>query len=162
MCTDRLLKCKVPTIVRRLPRKIEERAQWKGMLHSPVLPPPQSYCITSTFYNTASEFQNWVLLYAIPVLEGILPEPYYGHFGKLICAISILLSCEIDRSLLTRAEMYLNDFCKGMEELYGKWLTWVMYRVKSCIVLLWFMFLCLLTILPGLSVLKKTLIYFQA
>ena len=29
-CDERLLKIRVPTIVRRLPRKLEERAQWKG------------------------------------------------------------------------------------------------------------------------------------
>lgn len=74
---------------------------------------------------TASEFQNWMLLYSLPILQGRLPDDYFIHFTKLVTAISILLGCEITSPMLTRAKDHIEEFCKDMELLYGKYLLFI-------------------------------------
>ena len=73
--------------------------------------------------HIASEYQNWILLYCLPVLKDILPEQYYTHLRKLVLALSILLGVEIDAVLLQCADTYITSFCKDMEHLYGNLIT---------------------------------------
>ena len=40
----------------------------------------------------ASEMRNWILYFSLPVLHGILPEPYISHFSLLVTALQLLSS----------------------------------------------------------------------
>ena len=52
------------------------------------------------YANTATELQNWLLFYSIPILDGVLPQPYFLHFCKLVRGVSILLSANITPDVL--------------------------------------------------------------
>ncbi|XP_075534303.1 uncharacterized protein LOC142568106 [Dermacentor variabilis] len=76
----RLLSIKPPNCITRLPRSIQERSHWK-----------------------ASEWRHWLLFYALPCLNEILPQEYWRHLSKLCEAIYMLLqeeltSFEIDKA----------------------------------------------------------------
>ena len=71
-------------------------------------------------YTTAgSEFRNWLLFYSIPVLSGILPNPYLTHLSLLIAGILLLSSECITPSERQDAEKYLKDFYLTFADLYG-------------------------------------------
>ena len=70
-------------------------------------------------FHVATELQNWLLFYSVPILDGILPRPCFIHYCKLIKGVSILLGSHITLELLSIAESSLKDFYKDMEELYG-------------------------------------------
>ena len=70
-------------------------------------------------FCAATELQNWFLFYSVPILDGILPRPYFIHYCKLIQGVSILLGSHITPGLLNVAESSLKDFYKDMEEFYG-------------------------------------------
>lgn len=62
----RLMKIKVPDVIKRPPRTLEDRKHWKG-----------------------TEWQNWLLFYSLPILDGLLPGPYFLHYCAFVCGISI-------------------------------------------------------------------------
>ncbi|KAG0415915.1 hypothetical protein HPB47_006913 [Ixodes persulcatus] len=93
---SRLLAIKPPHCVTRLPRSLNERSFWK-----------------------ASEWRHWLLFYALPCLEEILPLEYWKHFSKLSEAIHMLLRETITPHDIKRAEELLHDFVGRCEGLYG-------------------------------------------
>ncbi|KAG0435582.1 hypothetical protein HPB47_018402 [Ixodes persulcatus] len=93
---SRLLAIKPPHTVTRLPRTLNERSFWK-----------------------ASEWRHWLLFYALPCLEDILPLEYWKHFSKLSEAIHMLLRETITPHYIKRAEELLHDFVGRCEGLYG-------------------------------------------
>ena len=40
----------------------------------------------------ASEYRSWMLFYSLPVLPGLLAEPYFSHYALLVAALHILLN----------------------------------------------------------------------
>ena len=84
--SHRLQGIKPPDYVVRLPRDIE-----KHYMHF-----------------KANELQSWLLHYALPCLQGFLPDKYLEHFACLSEGIYLLLSDNITGSDLQRAESLLN------------------------------------------------------
>lgn len=76
----RLMSIRPPHIFTRLPRHVYDRADWK-----------------------ASEWRHWLLFYFLPCTLGLLPESYWKHMRKLSEASAILLSTELNHSLLDHA-----------------------------------------------------------
>lgn len=72
LINKRLLSIRPPHCVTRLPRRVDERLQWK-----------------------ASEWKHWLLYYALPCLEGLLPQDNWRHLAKLSEAVHILLHEEV-------------------------------------------------------------------
>lgn len=69
--------------------------------------------------HVASEHRSWLLYFSLPVLHGLLPEPFYTHYTLLVAAMHILLSTSISPSALGRAKKYLGKFCQTFAALYG-------------------------------------------
>ena len=93
---DRWLSIRVPDEIRRLPRSLRERKYWK-----------------------ATEYKLW--LFASPiVLKGLLPEAQLTHFTKLSVAVHKLLAMSITGPELQHASQLLQEFVKGVEDLYGQ------------------------------------------
>lgn len=69
--------------------------------------------------QTASEFRNWLLFYAIPCVQGILREDFRYHFALLVEGIYILLGDEITQSSLEKAKNMLLEFYRLYPKYYG-------------------------------------------
>ncbi|KAK6179139.1 hypothetical protein SNE40_011561 [Patella caerulea] len=67
----------------------------------------------------ASEYQEWLLYFALPCLDGILQTQYYEHFSMIVSAIYKLLSDTISEADLICAERELKEFYMQMPALYG-------------------------------------------
>lgn len=67
----------------------------------------------------ASELQAWLLYYALPCLNGYLPDKYLLHFGHLAEGIFILRGDAITPLQLNRAKELLHTFYKDFQSLYG-------------------------------------------
>lgn len=68
----------------------------------------------------ASEYRSWLLYYSLPVIHGVLPEPFFTHYTLLVAALHILLSTSISQSNLRRATRYLDRFYENFSALYGQ------------------------------------------
>ncbi|KAJ4929435.1 hypothetical protein JOQ06_005043, partial [Pogonophryne albipinna] len=95
--SKRLQHIQPPDFIERLPRDLE--------LH----------------YNhfKATEFQMWLLFYALPCLGGILGDKYLCHFAHLSEAVHILLGDEITAESLEIAASLLDIFYKDCADCYG-------------------------------------------
>lgn len=62
----------------------------------------------------------WLLHYTLSVLEGVLPSLYLEHFALLVWSIHTLLSDDLRENDVERSQKALDEFCSGMESLYGK------------------------------------------
>ncbi|KAG0437206.1 hypothetical protein HPB47_017557 [Ixodes persulcatus] len=92
----RLLQLTPPQWFTRLPRSLVDRPVWK-----------------------ASEWKWWLLHYAIPCLEGILPTKYLEHFCLLVSAIYLLLKDAVEDSDVAKASDMLAEFVVKTQLLYG-------------------------------------------
>lgn len=72
------------------------------------------------FILLGSELKSWLLYYSLPVLKGILPLPYYSHYGLLVRSVHILTSDSIKADDLERVEIWLKQFYEQYQDLYGK------------------------------------------
>ena len=70
-----------------------------------------------------TEFQAWLLWYSVPVLDGILPDPYYSHHCKLVAGISTLLGMHLSVQQVEHANDLLGQYYKDIDALYGE-LKW--------------------------------------
>ncbi|XP_049516440.1 uncharacterized protein LOC125942330 [Dermacentor silvarum] len=93
---NRLLSIQPPHCITRLPRRIDDRAHWK-----------------------ASEWKHWLLFYAPPCLDGLIPQDYWRHLAKLSEAVHILLREKISTEQIDHAERLLSTFAARCESLYG-------------------------------------------
>ena len=57
--------------------------------------------------------------YSVPVLDGILPDPYYVHHCKLVAAISTLLRTQMSVEEVENASNLLQQYYKNTDTLYG-------------------------------------------
>lgn len=82
---ERLLCIQPPHCITRLPRRVEDRIHWK-----------------------ASEWKQWLLYYAIPCTEGVVPLDQWRHFMKLSEAVHILLRESLSARAIDRAGNFLH------------------------------------------------------
>ena len=67
----------------------------------------------------ASEYRNFLLYYALPILSYTLPALYTRHFALLVCAIHVLLQSHLTEIKIKAAEVMLSEFYEMLPELYG-------------------------------------------
>ena len=68
---------------------------------------------------TADQLKNWVNLYSIPCLHGVLPREHIQNWRRFVLACRILCQRAISVEQITLADALLLEFCKGVEQLYG-------------------------------------------
>ncbi|KJA18732.1 hypothetical protein HYPSUDRAFT_144534 [Hypholoma sublateritium FD-334 SS-4] len=71
--------------------------------------------------NSGYKAWEWLLyLYGLApaLLYGVLPQPYYSHFCKLVCAMRIIQQHNIKTTDLVHAEHFLRSFAYEFETLY--------------------------------------------
>ncbi|XP_055351961.1 uncharacterized protein LOC129598205 [Paramacrobiotus metropolitanus] len=66
----------------------------------------------------ASHFRDWLLLYSVPCLDGILDPVYFANWCKLVDAVTILYSTPIRLDDLKRAGQKLHEFCLEFYTLF--------------------------------------------
>lgn len=86
---------------------------------------PPSCCrqprpISKRAHYKANEWRSVLIFYSLLILLGILPEPYYSHFKKLVLAIRILLQGSFTYDDVRKADKLLVSFVENYENLYGK------------------------------------------
>ncbi|KAI9551042.1 hypothetical protein GHT06_006256 [Daphnia sinensis] len=91
----RLTEIKPPSEITRTPQTLENIPYWK-----------------------ASEFRSFVLYY-YPILQGVLPEPFFSHFSSLAYSLFGLLQDEIPVNCVRKIEAVLRNFVYEAECLYG-------------------------------------------
>lgn len=64
------------------------------------------------FDSSGHELRSWLLYYSIPVLSGILPQPYLNH-------LPLLVADKIAAADLQLAEQLMAKFYRQYQELYG-------------------------------------------
>lgn len=80
--------------------------------------PCKEYLDKTTFWK-AHEYKAFALYY-YPVLEGILPEPYFSHFAFFSHGLYILLQEEVDLESVQKTRRLLDHFVAESETLYGR------------------------------------------
>ena len=73
----------------------------------------------NVIYPTAPEHRAWLLYYAIPVLNGLLPKCYFEHLEFLVCSLHMVLGDAISTADLSLAEQMLEAYCRNFELLNG-------------------------------------------
>lgn len=84
---QKLRDIKVPNVITRLPRSLNDVGHWK-----------------------ASELRNFLLYYSIPILSGTLPELYFNHYLMLVHAMYLLLQNSISAPHLQESSCLLRQF----------------------------------------------------
>ena len=116
--------------MKRLLRNLEDCNHWKGVWYISAVTHlicygihyfmdkllAINYCFT---HFIGTEFQAWLLWYSVPVLDGILPDPYYVHHCKLVAAISTLLGTQMSVEEVENASNLLEQYYKDTDALYG-------------------------------------------
>ena len=91
----RLLRIRPPACITRAPRSLTLRRYWK-----------------------ASEWRNWLHIYSVVCLNGVLASSYFKHFLLLVCAVEILTGTSISEEYLNSAENMLKTFLNDFASLY--------------------------------------------
>lgn len=121
------MSIKVPDIVSRPPKTLCDYEHWKG----------SNTLFTHRFmfmFFTASEFRNWILYFSIPVLHGVLPDPYFSHFSLLVGALQLLSSSVVTKDDLNYAGDCIMSFLSQFTNLYGMWTLLILFRDTYCYV----------------------------
>ncbi|KAK3922482.1 Halomucin, partial [Frankliniella fusca] len=79
---------------------------------------PRSLAKEIAMYK-ASDWKAFFFYYSLPVLIGILPQPYWFHHLKLVTAISILCQESISVNDINSAEEMLHSYVAEFQGLYG-------------------------------------------
>lgn len=85
-----------PKEVRRMPRPASQKLFWK-----------------------AKEWENWILFFSLPVLEGLLDQKYFHHWAYFVDASYVLLQEKVSLSDLDVVEERLVHFHGYAQILYG-------------------------------------------
>ncbi|KAK3919201.1 Xin actin-binding repeat-containing protein 2 [Frankliniella fusca] len=93
----KIMKLTPPIEVRRQPRPITDVKNWK-----------------------MSECENWIKIYSLAVLEGLMPVKYLNHWSYLVQAVFLLSRRSISHEQVDAASLLLAHFVHGVERLYGK------------------------------------------
>ena len=77
--------------------------------------------IASNFSGfTAEQLKNWVLLYSMYALRGILSQDEYHCWQAFVLACFLVCRRIIDRQDMVKADLLFVKFCSHVERLYGK------------------------------------------
>ena len=68
----------------------------------------------------AKQWKNWILIYSPVVLKGLLPSEHMGCWLLFVCACRAICLPLITTSDVESSHMFFLQFCKRVEELYGK------------------------------------------
>ncbi|KAH9385017.1 hypothetical protein HPB48_027053 [Haemaphysalis longicornis] len=93
----RLCSIKPPSCLHRLQRSLSVRKYWK-----------------------ATEWQQWLLCFSLPCLQGILKPPYLDHFALLVRGITLLLQDKVTEEDVSESIDCLVQFALAVETLYDK------------------------------------------
>lgn len=94
---DRICCIRPPVMFTRLPRAVSERAFWK-----------------------ATEWKFWILYYALPCLQDVLPNRFLKHLALLSHSTFLLLKKRVEERDIAQAGQLLQDFVKEVPNLYGE------------------------------------------
>lgn len=89
---------------------------------------PRSFT-TRSFWK-AKEFRAFLLFYALPCLENLLPARNFANLKHFVNVFHILLSDSISHAQLSEAATSLSNFTVGYQRLYG--LINVSYNLHIC------------------------------
>ena len=77
--------------------------------------------IASSFGGfTAEQWKNWVTLFSLHSLQGILSDDHYHCWQAFVLACHLLCQKDLPILDLQKADLLLLKFCKDVERLYGK------------------------------------------
>ena len=85
------------------------------LLLSQMMFPPKISSGFSAF--TADQWKNWILLYSLPSLKGILPHRDYNCWLLFVKACNLLCRRFITTDQLKEADKILLMFCKQFEQI---------------------------------------------
>lgn len=86
-----------PTGIGRIPRKLESNF--------------------SSF--TADEWKNWILIFSVHTLKGVVDEQHYKCWCLLVDSCVLLCQYIITEQQINQAHVHLVEFCQQFEILYG-------------------------------------------
>ena len=69
---------------------------------------------------SADQWRNWVLLFSLFSLKGILPYSHYNCWQLFVKACHILCCRSISKKKIDEADTLLHEFCISFDQLYGK------------------------------------------
>ena len=90
-----------------------------------ILPPPKIGRIPRKISSgfscfTADEWKNWILVYSIYSLKGVLPEPHYSCWCIFVQACTLICQLFVTHEDIKEAHHLIIAFCKEFQKLYGK------------------------------------------
>lgn len=68
---------------------------------------------------TANQWNNWILIFSPILLKGILPNEHLCCWLLFVRACSILKPIFIEKQYVSLADLFLLQFCKQFEQIYG-------------------------------------------
>ena len=93
----KMKKLRPPSFVNRMPRKVSEFCHWK-----------------------ASELMSFLLVYSLPILEGIMSKKYFQHHVLLVYAITLLNLESVSEENIETAHRLLRKYVSTFVVLYGE------------------------------------------
>ena len=70
--------------------------------------------LTKKLFHPGSELRSWILFYSLPVLFGILPEPYFMHYALLFASVHVLMSDCLTTHRLQLSKYRLETGCESL------------------------------------------------
>jgi hypothetical protein len=96
LLSERLKKIRPPNYISRLPRSLKHLPNWKG-----------------------SEFMWWIIFYALPCLENLLPDEHFKHLFLLVTSLHTFMKEEITPEDIKLCDRHLRKFCSMYKTLYS-------------------------------------------
>lgn len=104
----RIKSLQLPSNIKRNPRSITERHNWK-----------------------ANEWRSFLLYFCVGLLYEILPFKILKHFAKFVTAIWLLIQKKIELKDIETADSLITAFSKDYENIYGKkHMTYNLHQLK--------------------------------
>ena len=76
--------------------------------------------ISSSFSGfTADQWRKWTIIFSVVSLKGILPQEHLNCWILFVKVFILLCFRVIYKSSLVSADLYLQQFCKTFQQLYG-------------------------------------------
>ena len=69
---------------------------------------------------TADQFKNWIVVFSIPALHGILPQDHFECWRQFVLACRILCKKSLTTADVILSDLLLLDFCKRVQRIYGE------------------------------------------